>query len=329
MILFSLISGEKRIRSTYFLLGILTGLITLSVGLTFMSREETAGSSKPNQIIPNEKLTAGVVISPKIPERMDFAGERTPLEKFDVRERIDREIIVNTYWHSSTILMMKRANRWFPVIEPILRKNQIPEDFKYVVLVESGLLNLISPAGATGFWQFLNSTAKEYDLEVNDEVDERYHVEKSTVAACRYIKAAYDTFTNWTMAAAAFNMGISGLRRQVEKQKTDNYYNLLLNEETSRYMARVLAVKEIFSNPAAYGYFINTDELYPKLLFKEIGVSSSINNLTEFAFEHGISYSLLKIFNPWLRNDKLLNKKGKMYKIKIPIGDGTETVKLE
>jgi hypothetical protein len=307
----------------------LTGIIILLTVSAFLSNEEAVGLNKQSKIISNEKMTGMMVISPKIPDQMSFAGERTPLEKFDVRERIDREMIVNTYWHSATILTMKRSNRWLPVIEPILKKNQIPEDFKYVVLVESGLLNLISPAGATGFWQFLNSTAKEYELEVNDEVDERYNVEKSTEAACKYIKAAYDSFASWTMAAAAFNMGISGLRRQAEKQKTNDYYDLLLSEETSRYIARVLALKEILSNPVEYGYFINTNELYPKLLFKEIEVHKTIKDLTEFAFESGISYKTLKTFNPWLRGDKLSIKNGKVYKIKIPIGDGIETVKLE
>jgi hypothetical protein len=258
------------------------------------------------------------IYSPPIPSSLDFAGESVPLENFDVFERIDREFLVNTYWHSFTILAIKRAARWFPVIEPILKKNKIPDDFKYVVVIESGLYNAVSPAGATGFWQITEPVAKKYSLEINDEIDERYDVEKSTEAACSYIKDAYALFNNWTLAAASFNMGLNGVGKQLERQKTNNYYNLALNEETSRYIARIIAVKQILKNPEKYGYFISESELYKPLKSTNVEVSGNISNFADFATIHGINYKTLKLYNPWLRDISLTNKSHNIYKIKIP-----------
>jgi membrane-bound lytic murein transglycosylase D len=267
------------------------------------------------------------IISPDFPPELDFAGESVPLENFEVYERIDREIVVNTYFHSSTIISMKRANRWFPVIEPILEENDIPEDFKYLMVAESGVANSISPAGAVGFWQFLEGSAKQYLLEVNDEVDERYHVEKSTEAACNYLREAYILFGSWALAAASYNMGIPGISRQLERQKTNNYYNLVLGEETSRYIARIVALKEIMNNPAKYGFDIKEEDLYNELPFEEVTVTGSIPDLADWSKERGINYKILKLYNPWLRDNVLKNRSNKSYKIKLPEMGSIEVIK--
>lgn len=258
------------------------------------------------------------IISPPLPESLNFCGERVPLQNYDVRERLDREIVVNTYWHSSMVFFIKRSNRWFPLIEPILRRNGIPEDMKYVALIESDLLNVVSPAQAVGFWQFVKSAATEYGLEVSESVDERYHVEKATEAACRYLKRAKAKFGSWTLAAASYNMGIKGVERQLERQKTKNYYNLVLNPETSRYMFRILAVRTILSDPSKYGFDIKSEELYYPIETYDLDVTSSIDDLADWAFIHGINYKILKDLNPWLRTNYLKNPSGKVYKIKLP-----------
>ncbi|HEX2868873.1 MAG TPA: lytic transglycosylase domain-containing protein [Ignavibacteriales bacterium] len=267
------------------------------------------------------------IISPLLPSKIDFCGEGAPLGNMFVRERFEREIIVNTYYHSATLLGIKKANRWFPVIEPILKKNGIPDDFKYLVVIESNFDQLISPAGAVGFWQFTQGAAEKYGLRVDDEVDERYNVEKSTEAACEYLKSAYAQFHSWTLTAASYNMGTYGIAKQQERQKVKNYYNLLLGEETARYVSRILAVKAIFTNPAQYGYLIKKEDLYPQLQYDEVMVSSDISNLADFSFQHGINYKLLKIFNPWLRDNTLTVKKGAQYVIKIPKKGSVEVIK--
>lgn len=268
---------------------------------------------------PSENFPQGYhIINPEIPEHLVFAGERVPLENYEVKERIEREFIVNTYWHSATLLAIKRANRWFPVIEPLLKENNIPEDFKYLCVAESYLRNVISPAGATGFWQFLNDTGKKYGLEINSQVDERYHLEKSTAAACNYLKDAYEMFGTWTMAAASYNMGTNGAENQMERQKSNNYYNLVLNEETSRYIARIVALKYIMQNPAKYGFDINPDNLYHPLSFYEVNLDSSVSDFADYAALYGINYKILKMYNPWLRDNYLINDQKKTYKIKLP-----------
>lgn len=266
------------------------------------------------------------IISPVLPERMDFCGEAVPLNNLFVRERFDRELIVNTYYHSATLLGIKRANRWFPVIVPILKKNGVPDDFKYLVVIESNFEHLVSPAGAVGFWQFTQGAAERYGLQVDSEVDERYNVEKSTQAACEFLKYAYNQFHSWTLTAASYNMGLTGISKQQERQKVKNYYNLLLGEETSRYIARILAVKAIFSNPAEYGYLIKKEDLYPALNFEELKITSDISNLADYALLHGINYKLLKIFNPWLRDNTLTVRGGRQYVIKIPKEGSVETI---
>ncbi|WP_288898638.1 lytic transglycosylase domain-containing protein [uncultured Capnocytophaga sp.] len=253
-----------------------------------------------------------------LPEKLDFAGERVPIEDPDVYERLDREFLVNTYWQSNGLLYIKRANKYFPIIEPILKRNNIPDDFKYLALIESGLTNAVSPAGASGFWQFMKSAAKEYGLEVGDQVDERYHLEKATQAACDYLNAAKRSTGSWTMAAAAYNAGVAGMNRQANLQETNNYYDLWLNNETSRYVFRILAVKEIMKNPKKYGFIFDKRHLYNELPTYSVMIDSSITNLISFAKQYNITYKDLKIYNPWLRDRKLENKDGKTYYIKIP-----------
>jgi membrane-bound lytic murein transglycosylase D len=253
------------------------------------------------------------------PTEIDFAGEQTPLQIADVKERLDKELVINANLHSSTTLILKRANRAFPVIEPILQKYGVPDDFKYLAVIESGLVNAVSSAGARGVWQFMPDTAKEKGMEVNDYVDERYHLEKSTEAACKYLLSAKDKFGSWTLAAASYNGGMSGVNKKIEEQQVTNYYDLALTDETSRYVFRILALKEIMQNAGKYGFTLFPNELYTKIPTKKIEVDSTINNLATFALSQGINYKILKIHNPWLRDKKLHNPSKKKYEIEIPL----------
>lgn len=261
------------------------------------------------------------VFSLPTPEKITFAGEEVPLATFGVREKLDRELLVNTYWHSNTLLMFKRSNRWFPVIEPILAANGIPDDFKYLAVIESGLTNAVSPAGATGFWQFLKSTGQSYGLEVNNEVDERYHVTKSTEAACKYLNDAYEKFGDWALVAASYNMGMGGLNKQLKRQKVDRYWDLLLNEETSRYVYRILAIKEILNSGSTYGFVVRPADLYPPYDVREVTIDSSVADLADFAIEEGVNYNILKSLNPWLRQSYLNNAKRQEYAVLLPVND--------
>jgi len=254
-----------------------------------------------------------------IPDSLTFSGEPVPTDIFYVREQLDRDLTVNTYWHSSTILNLKRAHRWFPVIEPILKKNGIPDDFKYVALIESGLLNVISPSGATGFWQFLEKTGEEYGLLINKEVDERYHVSKSTEAACKYLNDAYAKFNNWTLVAASYNAGQNRIKETIEKQKVRNFYQMHLNGETSRYIYRILAMKSIYENPLKHGFKLEIGDLYDPIEVNLIKVTSTINDLPAFAHKQKTTYRILKELNPWLRSDKLTVRRGKEYLIALPV----------
>lgn len=253
------------------------------------------------------------------PTSIDFAGEQAPLQITDVRERLDRELLINANLDATTLLILKRANRAFPVIEPILAKYNVPDDFKYLAVIESALVNAVSPAGARGVWQFMPQTAKEIGMEVNESVDERYHLEKSTEAACKYLLDAKAKFGSWTLAAASYNGGMTGVNKQIESQKVSSYYDLLLNDETSRYVFRILALKEIMKAPAKYGFTVNTEQLYVNLPTKKLEIDSSINDLARFAKSQGINYKILKIHNPWLRDKKLVNVSRKKYEIQIPL----------
>ncbi|MEO0058691.1 MAG: hypothetical protein RLZZ312_338 [Bacteroidota bacterium] len=252
------------------------------------------------------------------PAKTDFCGEQTPLDIVDVRERFDRELLINANMHSSTLLIIKRANRAFPVIEPILKKYEIPDDFKYLAVIESALLNATSPAGAKGIWQFMPETAREKGLEVSETVDERYHLEKSTEAACKYLLNAKSKFGSWTLAAASYNGGMQGISKQTEFQKVDNYYDLLLVEETSRYVFRILALKEIMKAPKDFGFDIQNADLYSAINTKKIEIDSTINDLAVFAKAQNINYKTLKFHNPWLRDKKLSNPTRKKYTLELP-----------
>ena len=252
------------------------------------------------------------------PTSVDFSGEKTPLQISDVRERFDRELLVNANLHSSTILIIKRANRAFPIIEPILKQYGVPDDFKYLAVIESALTNAVSASGAKGVWQFMPETAKEKGMEVNEGVDERYHLQKSTEAACKYLLAAKQKFGNWTLAAASYNGGMNGVNTKISEQKVGDYYDLLLTDETSRYVFRILALKEIMQHPNLYGFDVLKDELYENIPTKTLEVDSSITDLSVFAKAQGINYKILKIHNPWLRDKKLSNPTKKKYQIEIP-----------
>jgi hypothetical protein len=254
-----------------------------------------------------------------VPGEMMFAGEKIVFDRYDLHERMDRELNSFTYFHSTTLLLFKRANRIFPVIEPILKREGVPDDIKYLAVIESSLdPRAVSPARASGLWQFMSGTAQQFGLEVSPEVDERYHIEKSTVAACRYLKDAYRKLGSWSAAALSYNGGQARITSEITKQQTDKALDLWLVEETTRYYFRMLAIKTLFENPTQYGFVLRSDQLYKPMEFKEVMVSSAIPSLASFAKENGITYAQLKDFNSWLRDTKLTNKSGKNYTVLIP-----------
>jgi len=254
----------------------------------------------------------------RLPDTIDFAGERLPMENFDTRESLDREVIMTAYRHGSTIMIIKRANRYFPVIEKILKENNIPDDFKYAAVAESELSNMVSPAGAVGFWQIMPATGREYGLEINNEVDERYNLEKSTEFACNYFRKSFEKYGSWTHAAASYNGGRNAIDQQIAIQKQNNYYNLLLSEETARYIFRVVAYKLILSNPEAYGFSIGADDLYAPLRYHDVKVDTAVTDFAAFAASFGTNYKMLKFYNPWLRKPFLSRRSNKTYIIHIP-----------
>ena len=284
-------------------------------------------SSNPPAAVdsPPVSLPENYVRAFELPDSLSFAGEPVPLHMNDVRERLDREIHVNSYWHSSTIFLLKRSNRWLPQIEEILKENGIPTDFKYLSVIESGLENAVSPKQAVGFWQIREATGKEIGLEINREVDQRYDPFAATVAATKYLKKAKERFGNWTNVAASYNMGMSGFASELKDQKVESYYDLLLNEETSRYMFRLLAIKEILENPKKYGYDIPEKLLYPSIPLDSIVVTDDISDLVDFAKENGLTYKELKLHNPWLRRNSLSVKKKESYVIRVPKGINRNT----
>ncbi|MEQ8243899.1 lytic transglycosylase domain-containing protein [Fulvivirga sp.] len=305
-------------------------LLTLIVVCSYIQYNESKRAIEPTpasqafypkniDLPPTEFQEYRNAISLQLPDTLTFAGERVPLNIPDVRERLDRELHINTYWHSSTIFLMKRANKWFPEMEKILRENGIPEDFKYLAAIEGGFMNEVSPANAVGFWQIRKDAGKENGLEIGNDVDERYDPIKSTEAACKYLNKAYKKFGNWTNVAASYNRGMSGLGRALDNQQEGSYYDLMLNDETSRYVFRVLAIKEIFQNPKKYGFNINASHLYESEKLRYVTVESDIKDLVQFAKDQGINYKLLKRHNPWLRDDNLKVRRGKSYQIAIPV----------
>jgi membrane-bound lytic murein transglycosylase D len=258
------------------------------------------------------------IFSVNIPKDLNFCNEKVPQTDFSIKEALDREFTVNTYWQSNSLFFIKRANRWFKVIEPILKRNGVPDDIKYICAIESNFSNVISPSNAVGFWQLLEGTAKGYGLEITEEVDERYHVEKATEAACLYFKEAYKKFGNWTLAAASYNMGMGGLDAQMKVQKVNNYYDLHLNEQTARYVYRVLAIKTLMQAPQKYGFLLRKKDLYPYVPTYKLTIDSTITDLAAFAIQQGYNYKILKMFNPWLKKNTLTNTINKKYLIEFP-----------
>jgi membrane-bound lytic murein transglycosylase D len=304
------VSRPKAITSVVIIIFIISGILV--VNQSFSRDYKNRGRS--------DNINRDNISKPfRLPDSVSFAGEKMPLANFDTRESLEREIIITAYRHSSTILIIKRATRYFPVIEKILKEYNIPDDFKYLAVAESDLSNLISPAGATGFWQIMPETGREEGLEINTEIDERYNVEKSTRFACEYFLKSYAKYGNWTLAAASYNGGRNGVDDQIDIQHEKNYYNLLLADETARYIFRVIAYKLIITDPAAYGFDIEKTELYPEIKFNEVKVDTAVTDFSIFARKFGINYKLLKLLNPWLRKPYLTNKSGKTYLIKIPV----------
>lgn len=308
---------------TIFLAGSLLSFATFYL-FTFSTYEEKEDLSHQRQFEQDYKI-----YSLNLPAELTFAGEKVPLHLIDVQEKLDRELLVNTYWQSNSLLFFKRTNRWFPIIEPILKEEGVPEDFKYLALIESGLTNIVSPAGATGFWQIMKATGKEGGLEITSQVDERYHLEKATRFACTYLKEAKEKFGTWTLAAASYNMGMNGMRKQLARQKVNNYYDLLLSEETSRYLFRIMAVKHIQENPRNFGFYFRGKDLYPAITTYEVNLDTSVEDFATWAAEQGINYKVLKYFNPWLRQNFLKNTSGKSYSIQLPDSNYVDRIQLE
>jgi len=304
----------------------LSYLAPLSIGLLLVyvlfdqtTRINTKAAEPQLEPVPTqESAQPFLAISYDLPEKISFAGEDVPLQQPDVMERLDRELQVNIYLQSSTLFLLKRANRWLPRITEILKAHDIPEDFKYLPLIESGLVNGVSPKAAVGYWQIREPAGKELGLEITKEVDQRYDPIKSTEAACKYLKKSYEKFGNWTLVAASYNRGVAGIRSDLADQKVDNYYDAHLNDETARYVFRILAIKEIFENPAKYGFKIKEDHLYQPEPLRIIEVTESIPDLVTFSKNNGSNYKLLKRHNPWLRQPRLNVKKGKTYQIALP-----------
>ena len=253
-----------------------------------------------------------------IPETLTFAGESVPLHYFDIAEALERELSQITYSHHSTLLTIRLSGRYFGIIDSILREQGLHEDFKYLCVAESNLQNLTSPAKAVGFWQFLSETGKQYGLEINDEVDERYCIEKSTIAACSYLKDSYRKYNSWTLSAASYNTGAGNIDKAIENQRTTDYYDMVLHVETTRYLFRILAYKIILNNPEEYGFYIAENEKFKPFKIYEITVNNTIDNIADFAKKYGTNYKMIKILNPWLRKHILSNNSKKSYKIKIP-----------
>jgi len=287
--------------------------------LVFIGYQFLESSTYPAEKGRGEKTDQWFFRTVEVPDTLTFAGEPVPLKYSDVYESLDRELLVNSYFHSQTLRYLKMAPRFFSMIEPILKEDSIPDDFKYLALAESGFdPTIVSPAGAVGFWQFMKGTARDYGLEVDGEIDERYNIEKSTHAACAYFHESYEKYGSWTMVAATYNAGRNFVDKQIERQKETNYYNLLLGEETERYVFRILALKLVLENPKKYRFLVPEDELYPKWKTKTIKISGAVPDFADFAKEQGTNYKILKMLNPWLREAYLTNRAGKTYEIKLP-----------
>lgn len=300
-------------KSSNIILIILT--IIIGIGLSLSFKVNSGDNSEENRIYLKE---SNKVFSVPIPDKVTFIDENVPIDRFYVKEALEKEITVNTYFHSSSIFLIKKANRWFPVIEPILKKYNIPADFKYLAVAESGLENLVSPAGATGFWQLMPNTARELGLEVNADIDQRYDVELSTEAACKYLNKAFEKYGNWTLVAASYNAGMAKISEEIQRQQHSNYYDMIFVEETSRYVYRIIAIKNLLENPSDYGFFIRSKDLFQPFNLKKIAIDSTIRNIPAFAKSYNLSYKEFKIYNPWIRQAYLANKSGRTYFVQVP-----------
>ncbi len=315
-ILYLIINMNKN-----FIHPVLTTAFTLCVGISLPFLFGNARFDSQQDSVRND--VSHLTASPTVPQEISFAGQTIRFDRYDYRERMDRELLSFTYMHSTTMLSIKRANRYFPIIEPILKECGIPDDFKYLAVIESGLNHLAkSPAGAAGMWQFMQSTGRQYGLEVNQNIDERYHVEKATRAACRYLHDSYERYGNWLSVAAAYNAGQARISSQLQKQMATHAADLWLVEETSRYMFRLLAAKAVLSDPRRYGFILRSDQLYPSIACTTDTVTSGIADLASYAKRKGITYAQLKDFNPWLRSTFLQNRSGRTYVLKLPTREG-------
>lgn len=301
------------------IIAIILSTLTLSVQIFIFATDKSDEDAIYTQALKNDYR----IYSPVLPDTLKFAGEKVPLNVYYVREGLDREILSNMYWHTNTILNMKRAYRFFPVIEPILKRHNIPDDFKYLCVIESNLMNVTSPAKAQGYWQFIKATGKKYGLEISEEIDMRNSLEASTEAACKFLKALYNQFGSWTLAAAAYNCGENGLQRQLNLQEVDNYYDLRLNSETARYVYRIMAMKLIMQNPQDYGFHLRYKDMYPQLPYRTAELKGQNVDLYQFAKEHNTTYKMLREMNPWIITNKLTNKANKTYTVRLPIENGT------
>ena len=291
------------------------GIIAVSSILIFASQKPSDDNIANEQ---KEIKNSYNVYALEVPKDLNFAGERVPLEDPDIYERMDRELLVNTYWQSNGLLLFKRANKYFPILEPLLKEYGLPDDFKFLALAESGFIDETSTAGASGMWHFLKTTGKEYGLEVNKNVDERYHIQKSTKVAAEYLKKSKEKLGSWTLAAAAYNAGNFGVSKRLKAQGVTSYYDALLPDETERYIFRILALKEILNNPLKYGFNFTKEDLYAHVPTYKVEVDTAVTDLSAFAKQFGINYKILKIHNPWLREGHLNNKSRKLYEIEIP-----------
>ncbi|MDA3907095.1 MAG: lytic transglycosylase domain-containing protein [Bacteroidales bacterium] len=288
-------------------------LIGILISFSFSNKYEITPDEYADGFEENTK-----VFAVEIPRNMKFADEKVPLDRFYVEEAFEREMTVNTYFHSSSIILIKRANRWFPIIEPILEKNNIPEDFKYLAVAESGLVHVVSSAGATGIWQIMKQTGREYGLEVNNDIDQRYDVELATEAACKYLNKAYEKYGNWTLVAASYNAGMGKISDEIVRQQQNNYYDMIFNEETGRYVYRIIALKALLEKPEDYGFYLRRKDLYKPYKLDKITVDTAINDIPGFAKSYDLNYKEFKIYNPWIRQAYLANKSGRTYTILVP-----------
>lgn len=312
----------KFLKNILMLLGVVLVTSTLIFAVQG-SGTESSQIDTENEVVENNVVDKNVaegyrISAIDIPENLNFAGESVPQEDPEIMERIDREFLVNTYWQSNAVLLIKRANKYFPIIEPILAKNGVPDDFKYLAVAESGLQNVVSHAGAAGFWQIMKGTGREYGLEVNSNVDERYHLEKSTEVACRYLNKWKKKYGSWTLAAASYNAGPGAINKYLGIQQVEGYYDLLLGQETGRYVFRIMAIKEILSNPEKYGFDIGKEDMYSAVPTFKVEIDEPVFSFADFAQKYEINYKILKRHNPWLREPHLNNSSKKKYTIEIP-----------